>query len=157
MSTPRDYTTGQVLTATMVDDLAQGVLAFAQITANAGPTSGTTALDVVTAAAITPAAANRRLRITAHIRSVTGTVASDTFELRIREGSTQLNAISFQIINTAVPQWSGDLSHIVEGPTVASHTYKLSLVRTSGTGTATLEAAATYPCQITVEDCGTTV
>lgn len=49
-----------------------------------------------------------------------------------------------------------DFEAIVDSPTAASHTYKVTIVRVSGTGTATVLAASSpnSPMHITVEDIG---
>ena len=153
MSTSRVYTVGQVLTAAQVNDLPQGILGKTVLTANAGPTSGTTELDVITAPAVTIAMTTRRLRIRVTARGLIQTVGGDTFTLRIKEGATVLSEYILTSNATNVAQ-GFSLEAIVDSPTAASHTYKASVTRALGTGTGTVEATASAPFTITVEDVG---
>ena len=152
-STPQDFTSGQVLTDTNMDKLPQGIMAVATVTSNVGPTSSTTELDVVTAAAVTPLQSNRRYRLRFHCRGATATVVNDTFVFRIKEGATVLNDLNWVPFATAITHVP-DFEAIVDSPTAASHTYKVTITRATGTGTATVGATATAPITLTVEDAG---
>lgn len=151
-STSRVYTVGQVLTAAQMNDLPQGILTKNAVGTDQGPTSGTTELDVNTANAVTIAGTNRRIRITFHARSVTGTVTNDVFVVTIREGATLLGQtiINFPSGTTSVPCFC---EAVVDSPTAASHTYKATVQRTVGTGTATVNGT-TQPSLLLVEDVG---
>jgi hypothetical protein len=156
MSTARDFTAGQVLTAAQMDDLAQGRLGVGTPgTSDVGPTSGTTSLDVITCAAVTPASTNRVLQVRARWRGIVGTNSGDVFELRLQEGATVLERQNQQIEATGVGHNGGNIIAEVESPTAASHTYKLTITRVTGSGTATVQGAATYPIAISVVDIGT--
>lgn len=155
-STPQDFTSGLVLTDTMMDKLPQGAMTLASSTSSAAATSGTTELDVLTATAVTPAEAGRRWRLRWHCLGITGTVANDIFTVRIKEGATELNASRNVTIVTGVSIASGgcDFEAIVDSPTLVAHTYKVTIARNTGTGTATVGAAATTPMTLTLEDIG---
>lgn len=154
MSTSRVYTVGQVLTAAQMNDLAQGGLGKTTLTSNVGPTSGTTELDVITAPAVTIAGTTRRLKITFSFRSINGSVANDIFSLRIKEGATILHESNWQTTLAVNGVGGGNIVAIVDSPTAASHTYKATITRVSGTGTATIEQVAGAPIVILVEDIG---
>jgi len=134
-----------------------GIAAIATpLTSSVGPTSSTTELDIITAAAFTPMAGNRRIRITFHCRGFTGSVVNDTFIARIKEGSTVLEEVHIVPFGTGTGAHSGPgtFSAIVDSPSVASHTYKATMQRAGGTGTLTASATATAPITLTVEDIG---
>jgi hypothetical protein len=156
LSTSRDYTTGQVLTATQADDWPQGVLGInSGGTSDVGPTSGTTTLDIATASAVTIAATNRRLRITGTWRGITGTSATDVYSFRLQEGSTVLTEQNQSMEVTSQGHNGGSIIAYVDSPSVASHTYKMTFTRVNGTGTGTVNGASTYPIRVVVEDVGT--
>ncbi len=135
-------------------DLSRVVARGTDVTADVGPTSGTTPLDVITASAFTPPDTNRRYRITARIYGLLQSVATDQFELRIMEGATQLDSMQLRTDSATFPLEGTTLIHYVEGPTAVSHTYKMTIVRSGGTGTATIEAGSDHPIQLAVEYVG---
>lgn len=143
-STPQDFTSGLVLTDTMVDKLPQGVLDKQSSTASLGPTSGTTELTLLTAAAITPAQANRRFRLMFHTRGLSGTVNADVYIFRFKEGATVLNETHYTVTAAGAVTEGRDIFHILE-PSVAAHTYSVTVQRSSGSGTTTISATATAP------------
>jgi len=155
LSTSRDYVAGQVLTAAQADDWAQGVLGRAQSTSNVGPTSGTTILDILSAPAVTIAATNRLIKITIQWRGINVATDPGIYSVMIREGSTKLNEQNKKVETTGTGQQGGTMTHYIASPSAASHTYKMSIQRASGTGTATVEADATFPIQVLVEDAST--
>jgi hypothetical protein len=72
--------------------------------------------------------------------------------MRVKEGATiLLEAFSTSNIAGIGESMSG---FIILTPTVGVHTYKLSLQRSSGTGTASSAALNTYPAFISAEDIG---
>jgi len=154
-STPQDFTSGLVLTDTMMDKLPQGIVGWAApVTASVGPTSGGTELDVITAAAVTPAQTGRRWRLRFHCRGIQDTVTGDLFFLRIKEGSTVLNETHFVTYTSPATINGVDFEAIVDSPSTASHTYKVTIQRSTGTGTATVSATSTAPILFYVEDAG---
>lgn len=116
--------------------------------ANVGPTSGTTELDVVTAPAIM-GDGSTPVKVSVAWNSLTGSVAGDTFEIHIKEGATQLQNARIKVQGTAAE--AGGSTFVVLTPSAGSHTYKATVVRVNGTGTATLAAASTQPITIAVE------
>jgi hypothetical protein len=146
---------GDTWTAARVNDLPQGVVGWATpVTASVGPTSGTTELDVITAPAVVLAAADRRLRLRFHCRGLSCTNVGDIFTLRIKEGATTLTDAAYLPSNTGVASIASDFEAFVSSATAASHTYKVTIVRASGAGTASVSATATAPITFTVEDVG---
>ncbi len=154
-STSQDFTSGQVLTAAEMDQLPQGILDIQRNTAGLGPTSGTTELTLLTSSALTPAQTGRRWRIVFQCRGLQGSIANDTYTLRIKEGATVLNDFAWNpIVGGGSTTFGLRFEAIVDSPTVASHTYSCTIVRSTGTGTATLTATATAPILFYVEDAG---
>ncbi|HEV8653266.1 MAG TPA: hypothetical protein VG276_28705 [Actinomycetes bacterium] len=152
-SSPKDFAAGAVLTAAQMDSLPQGVFAVATATADVGPTSGTTELDVVTASAVVLLAANRRLKLTFAWRGLSGATSGDVYTLRIKEGATVLME-STQAPSGALGQLGGTMVRHLPSPTAASHTYKATIQRAAGTGTVSVQGNANYPIQLIVEDGG---
>jgi hypothetical protein len=137
-------------TAAQANDLAQGTLGYAAVTANQG--SITTLVDLTGLTVTVTVVAGRRLKITGHC-TLASTVATDTVELVLvkdgataqlaRFGNAQANILQFIDI------------FFVDTPTAGSHTYKLQADRQAGTGTLTMNAGGTFPAFILVEDIGT--
>ncbi len=153
-STPQDFSPGLVLTDTMMDKLPQGILDKQVSTSNVGPTSGTTSLDVLTSSAVTLLTTNRRLRLRFHVRGYTPSVSGDTFILRIQEGATVLSDMHIVTTSTTGTFGGVDFDALVDSPTAAAHTYKVTVTRAIGSGTITLSGTATGPITFTVEDAG---
>lgn len=155
MSTSRVFTAGQVLTAAQMNDLPQGILGKVTATTDFGPASAATELDVITAPAVTIAGTTRRLRISFHARNMQSSVASDVFVIRIKEGATILQEAHFlSAVATAAESMATDFSAIVDSPSAASHTYKVTATRAIGTGNLTISGTASAPITLTVEDVG---
>lgn len=146
---------GGPVTSTRLNNYPQGVLGVASATSNASATSGTTELDVLTASAVTLATANRRIRLTWHCRGISCTATSEIYTVRIKEGSTVLGESNYASVTTSVAASGGcDFSVIVDSPSAASHTYKVTIQRAIGTGSATVQATSTAPMTLTIEDVG---
>jgi hypothetical protein len=131
-----------------------GALGRGKIVANSAQSVGTTVLDVVSASAVTPSSALRLLKVSANWAGLVGTVTADLFQISIQEGATVLAAQDHRIDITTTSHKGGSMMCYIESPTAAAHTYKLTIVRTNGTGLVTVVATATKPCQILVEDVG---
>jgi hypothetical protein len=146
---PGDATVGSVLTAAQVQSLPGGWLGYAEVTSNQG--SITSGVDL-TGLTVSPTAdSSRCLKITAKVQ-IESTASGDQAELRILEDgsivqygrmlmSSSGNAVTITIVS-------------VRTPAAGSHTYKLQAARSSGSGTLTMDASATTPCMILVEDIG---
>jgi len=136
-------------------DITRVVAKATDITSNVGPTSGTTPLDVITAPAFTPPDTNRRYMLVFHCRSIDTSVTGDQFVVEFKEGATILNGESYWSVGTGAGDKSGmTFIAYVDGPTAASHTYKVTITRTAGTGTATVDAGGTFPIQLAVHYVG---
>lgn len=128
-----------------------GALGFAQVTTTQGSIT-TVETDLTSLAVTVSVPANRRLKVTGDT-AVVSTVSGDYADLRIKETTTQLNRCSMPL---AVAGF-GTTCHaeaIIAGPSSGSHTYKLALQRTVGTGSLTSSPSATDPAYIHVEDIG---
>lgn len=124
------------------------ILGYAEVTADQGGiTNVETDLTDLSVNVTVPE--GRRLRITGVI-NVRSTVADDEAQLRIQEDGANV-----QIAIQGLPRSNGNefiTASRVLSPSAGSHTYNLALVRGAGTGTLTMEAAATLPAYILVED-----
>ena len=125
---------------------------YAQRTTDTSAFSAET--DVVTAPAFTPISSSRLIKITAFFRGWQASVATDIFAVRLKEGATQLQEKLIRSQSAGTGSDGNFIQVYVASPSAAAHTYKLTGVRLSGTGTMTLQADATYPCQIIVQDIG---
>jgi hypothetical protein len=144
--TSKKVTGTQILAKT-----AQGTMGYAQITANSATVSAQT--DLITAPAVT-VGTGRRIRVSAFASSFFGTVGNDVFGFEIWEGATRLALAVSVIIPTAL-YGAGCSCSVILLPSAAAHTYKVSMIRIAGTGTAFCYAGVTNPAYILVEDIGT--
>lgn len=149
MSTSRTFASGAVLTAAQQNDLAQGTLGYAQVTANQAGI--TTAVDLTGLTITFTVVAGRRLRISAQI-NMFSSVTSDRVDLTILQDGAQIQDFT-QLQQTGNVNQSISSSIIVQ-PGAGSHTYKLQLARVTGTGSVTMAASATLPAFIHAEDIG---
>jgi hypothetical protein len=121
-----------------------GTLGYAQVTAN--QTGISSATDLTGLAVTVTVATSRRIKITGH-HQIVATVAGLAFG-EVRESTTTLGR--YDGANIAVNSRDTYDGSIIVSPSTGSHTYKLTLVPASGTFS--LEAAATIPAFILVED-----
>jgi len=139
--------------------LPRGGLTTRTQTTDMTATSGTTEKDIFTSApdaVVLPA--GRAIRLTLSIRSITASVANDIYSVRIKEGATQLMEQNFRAVAAAVGSDGMTLTVTLDSsynaPSAGSHSYKATIVRAAGTGTATIQGAAGRPIQFTVDDVG---
>lgn len=158
---PRDWTAGELVTEAMMDTHIKDNLnylndlrvKYAQVTADVTGIAGTET-DIITAPAFTPISSSRLLRISFRCRSTIAGTSTGVFTFRLKEGSTTLNEINNRLGSTStsgefVTTWT-----YVASPSAASHTYKATAQRATGTGTMDIQASSTAPMQIIVEDIG---
>lgn len=122
---------------------------YAQATSAQG--SITTVVDLTNLSVTVTVGTNRRIKISGECLSGS-TTGTDTVRLQIQEGSTVL-----QLRDIITNVNSAELQHhaeVVLNPTAGSHTYKLTMQRAAGAGTVTMNAGATFPAFILVEDLG---
>lgn len=151
MSTSRTYVAGAVLTAAQVNDLPQGRLGHALVTATQGAITSP-AIDLTGATATVTVVAGRTLKVTGDV-FVQSTVTDDTVGLFIMEGATQLQRRDVPLRLSNLPG-AVHAEAIVVAPSAGAHTYKLQVGRTNGTGTISTVHSATIPGLILVEDIG---
>lgn len=146
-SAPRTWVTGEIVNAAEMNTDIRDNASFLRetrmtpeviLSANVGPTSGTTELTLATLAAFTADGATV-VALSFNWYNVTCTVTTDIFQVRLREGATLLQPWLLPPNGTAnlgsgFCQWIGT-------PSAGSHTYNVSLLRVGGTGTATYVAA----------------
>jgi hypothetical protein len=127
-----------------------GNLGYAQATANQGSIGGSD-VDLTSLSVTVTVTAGHRIKIIGHV-AFSQASASGITRLRIKEGATQLADSLLSATNGSY--YSVD-AFVVLSPSAGSHTYKLAM--TASPGTATMEAGATYPAFILVEDLGVAV
>jgi hypothetical protein len=145
--------TRQASTATQALGVAMpgGVLGYAQVTASQGTY---TALTDLTGLAVTvTVGSGRRIRVTGWAGQGSST-ATDTMLLAIVEDSTAIENAHISAPGTTGGHF-GSVVSVVRQPTAGVHTYKLQGQRLTGAGNVTMEASATVPAWIMVEDVGT--
>lgn len=122
-----------------------GQLAYAQATANQGTFTAETDLTGLSVNISVPA--GRVIEITGHCE-MSSSVADGTMRLSIFEGATLIN-IGEQ--NGSTNAQGVEVSAVIS-PSAGSHTYKLSGLRSAGTGNLTMAAGPTFPAYILVKD-----
>ena len=149
MSTSRTFVAGDVLTAAQQNGLSQGQLGYAQVTAN--QTAIVATVDLTGLSVAVTVVTGRRIKITAHVDFVNDTINGAAALFLLQDG-TQIQRFYTSPSPAANQPMGAHLSHVLS-PSAGSHTYKLQGAR-SNTGTVIMEAAATYPAFILVEDAG---
>lgn len=118
-----------------------------------GQSSITTITDLTNLSVTVTVNSNRLIRVTG-VGSIVRSVADGITLGYIREGSTTLGrwgVFDATSANTNSPTQSGS---VILTPSSGSHTYKLSLEQLTGTGSSGIQAGATFPAHIIVEDLG---
>lgn len=146
-SSSSTFVSGGSPTAAQVNGWAQGTIGYAQATSNQG--SITTGVDLTSLSVPVTLVAGRRIRITGSTYP-SSTVTSDRVTMTINEGGTQLQEGSIVPTSSAIHIERS----VVLTPSAGSHTYKLTMARSVGSGTVTSNASATFPAFILVEDIG---
>ena len=127
-----------------------GVLGYSETILAQGPITSIT--DLVGCSVEVTVAAGRRIKITGQ-GSVYGTVANDHFVGKIKEGSTDIG----YWYNFTVPVAGRDFKQhnaAIISPSAGVHTYKLTMERTIGSGSANMTPSNPNPIFILVEDIG---
>jgi hypothetical protein len=141
---------GTVITAANHVKFPGGWIGYNEVTANQTPITSIT--DATGLSLTVTVGTSRKVRITGYV-GFTSTVATDIMTLQITDGSNvALNVCPVPMTMTTNAQAIA-LAQVVLNPSSGSNTWKLRVAR-SGSGTATLVAAATNPCFILVEDVG---
>jgi hypothetical protein len=122
-------------------------LGYAEVNTNQG--SITTEVDLTGLFVTVTVPAGRRIRITAQGPFIS-TVDQDEIRLNVKEGSTVLNIA--QLMVSGASKGGTAICEAVISPSAGTHTYKLSALRQSGSGSITSAASATFPAFIHVED-----
>lgn len=143
--------TGQKLTANRVPGERIAEMSPARTTNSGNITTTEAVIDSVTAALV----AGRKYRVV-WTPGVLSSTAADTAFVRLREDS--LTGTQMNILRVSLPATGGAGSRFpatIEAPYVAaatgSKTFVGTLVRASGAGNITVQAASTYPVELYVE------
>lgn len=140
---------GDVLTSANFTKLPGGWIGYAEVTAD--QTTITSETDLTSLTVTVTVGSNRRIKITGHIR-VNGSTTDNVAGLRIKESTTTLQLAS--TYNPGTSSHTTLIGQVVLTPSAGSHSYKLSLETLTGGGNVSLEASATNPAYILVEDMG---
>lgn len=140
---------GDVLTAANFSKLPGGWLGWASATAN--QTGITTDTDLTGLTVTVTVGSNRLIKVSA-MAILSRTVADGVTTLKIKQDSTLINGD--QTTHPGTSFYQASPFALISAPSAGSHTYKLSLERTTGTGTVAMSASATQPALILVEDLG---
>lgn len=127
-----------------------GTLGVARVETSQTPI--TTKVDLTGLSVAVTVGTGRRIKITGSI-GVVSTVADDAIRVSIQEGATilQLRDVVHRNNNATVLEME---PWVTLTPSAGSHTYKLALERLQGTGDVTMNAGATFPALLLVEDIG---
>lgn len=133
---------------TLPSNVAGGLIGNASVIAAQGVT---TEADLTGLSITVPVMANRQIKVSFQV-NIVRTIIDGYNVIRIKEGVTNLlEYVTFNSIANIGESFSG---YVIITPTVGVHTYKLTLMRGSGTGTTSLGASAASPAYITAEDVG---
>jgi hypothetical protein len=146
-----NFNTGDVLTEAHVDSLPAGWLGYIADTTGQG--SITTEASLTGLSLTVTVNASRRLELRCKA-SAQSTVSGDTVLYKIKEGATTLDSMPLPITAAGGPGQIGTEFAAVITPTAGSHTYNVTLARTSGTGTINHVASATTISWLRVTDIG---
>lgn len=124
------------------------LLGYSEVVANQGPF--TAATDLTGLASTVNVIAGHTIKITGHVHG-SSTANDDGIQLSIREGGTTLQ-LDRETLSTVGAGLRSLFSEVVETPSAGSHTYKLTMERSDGSGNITMQAGATIPAYILVED-----
>ena len=115
----------------------------------------TSEADVVTLSAAT-LVAGRRYRLSLAYKGFTVLSSADNIVIRLKEGSTTY--MEWNATTDAASAQDGGSNFVTldcaADISAGSHTFKATMTRAVGAATATLEAAATYPTTLLLEDIG---
>jgi len=152
MSHDHTFVSGEVLTAANINDLTSGRVAYVAVTADqTGITTAT--VDLTSLTATFTAIASRYYRVTGSYGQLTGTAgATNRFNLIVANGSNTQLALSIGPVIAAGGVGMGNTVTYVVAPGAGSVTYKLRAI--TDTGTMTMNASASSPAFILVEDIG---
>jgi len=137
--------------ASFANGIAGGWIGYEQRTADL-TNIGATEVNVLSSAVTVNA--GRRIEVRAFFPAWTSTVAGDLAQMRLLEGSTQLQLgrSRTQLANVATE--SPTILYAVLTPTTGAHTYTMAIARTTGSGTLILSGGADGPAHLLVTDLG---
>jgi hypothetical protein len=129
-----------------------------KIAAGAGNTSAqgsiTTEVDITGATGATAdPGGGRRVRITLSLGRITSTVGGDTYDIAFYEGGSVI--MTWRVIISQITGGVGGTFSHQYVPTTGSKTWKATIQRANGSGTLSINNAATAPLTFLVEDIGT--
>lgn len=115
--------------------------------AGAEVTCGTQSANVVN---------GHKYRVVSIYNSVTSTVVNDEFVVRLYAASTQLQSTGrIRVLSANLGYGGGPVEATYIAASTASVSFTVRSARVTGTGTGTLNAAATTPLELYIEDVGT--
>jgi uncharacterized protein Veg len=131
--------------------LAGTTLGYAEVTADQGSITNT--LTALTGLTVTvTAGSGRRLMIIGSTK-VYSSVASDEFIVQVQQDNVEVGYSGWDTV-VAAGRPIATACPVIVTPSASTHTYKLSLIRNTGSGTLTSTAAATKPAFLLVQDIG---
>ena len=129
---------------------AGGQLGYAEAVANQAGI--TTIVDLTSLSVAVTVGTGRRVKLTGFLPSVACTAADNTMQLKIQEGATVL--VSVDHGNPTANTGDFMRAERILSPSAGAHTYKLTLARVVGAGSLNVNASATSPAFVLVEDIG---
>jgi len=146
---PGTTSSGDVLHSADITKLPGGWIGYVEKTTS--QTGISTITDITSLSVTVTVGTNRSILITGHFGTITTTATADVKGF-IREGSTTLGTFVDDTI-TSTGRAGGEGSVFLQ-PTGGSHTYKLSMSVSAGTGDLAANATDPGPAWILVQDLG---
>ena len=143
-----DFTAGQILTADQQNRFPRGIVAIGDLVGNTSFT--TTEVVLVTASSFT-AVANRYYKITYQIPAIIGQANEVEVGIRLTNASGTRFTKSSQLTNVST---SPTAFTTIVVTTLSAGATTIVGTGISYAGSVTLQASATAPCQLIVEDIG---
>ena len=146
---------GGAATALFANSLPGGWIGFQQFTASNQGSIGTTETDLAGLSVTVTVGAGRRIQVEGYVPGA-GTAAGDQVLVRIKEGSTELQANPQSVgqSSLSVRSFTGQPKTSLIVPAAGSHTYKLTMVRGNGSGSLSTIVSDSAPAWIAVYDWG---
>lgn len=149
-----DATSGELLTAANLDKRAGGWIGTDQ-PGTSKTTSGTTELDICSLSV--PINANRKIRVTFHVFSLTFSAAADPFSIRMYLSGTAFQTLRVKRTTDTLTGQGECFVGYADNATDGNKTVKVTAQRGSGTGTLNFPAGdSTESYYMLVEDIGST-
>jgi hypothetical protein len=143
---------GSAVTVPHSDHVHQGTGTLGYAETATAQTSISSETDLTSLAVTVTVVSGRRIKITGQTEITCDATAGAALG-RIKEGATYLGQYANVAFGSGGETFQS-MGCVILTPTAGSHTYKLTLAKSGGAGTVSMQTSATHPAFILVEDIG---